>query len=70
MRRKDVTFRRPVEVRRGVDCWQELIHTLQEAGSGRFLVTIHNREVIKVAAVDREVKISEMPHHENSIPGS
>jgi hypothetical protein len=53
-----------------LDTWQKLIHMLQEAGSGKFVVTIHNSQVVKVAAVDREVKISEMPHHENSIPGS
>jgi hypothetical protein len=67
MRRKDVALTSPV--RRGVDTWQRLIHTLREAGSGKFLVTIHNGEVVKVAAVDREVKISEMTHPEDKLPG-
>jgi hypothetical protein len=62
MRRKDATLRRPVTVKRSLDCWQKLIHMLQEAGSGQFVVTIHNGQVVKVAAVDREVRISEMPH--------
>ena len=69
MHRKDITLRRPITVKRSVDCWQKLIHTLKEAGSGKFLVTVHNGQVVKVAAVDREVKMSEMPHPKDSIPG-
>lgn len=68
MRRKDVNFRSPVEVKRGVDTWQKLIHTLREAVSGKFLVTVHNGQVIKVACVDKEIKISEMPHPKDTIP--
>ena len=69
MRRKEVSFRSPVEVKRGVDTWVRLVQTLQEAVSGKFLVTVHNGQVIKVARVDREVRISEMPHPKDKIPG-
>lgn len=69
MRRKDITLRRPVQVNKGVDCWQKLIYMLQQAGSGKFMVTLHNGQVVKVAAVDREVKISEIPHPKDRLPG-
>ena len=69
MRRKDITLRRPVTVKRSADCWQKLIHMLQGAGSGKFMVTVHNGQVVKVAAVDREMKISEMPHPKDRLPG-
>jgi len=69
VRRKDVDFRSPVTVTRSVDTWVRLVQTLQEAVSGKFLVTVHNGQVIKVARVDREVRISEMPHPKDKIPG-
>jgi hypothetical protein len=53
---------------RSVDCWQRLIHTLREAGSGKFLVTVHNGQVVKIARIDREVKISEVPYPKDTIP--
>ena len=69
MRRKDVTLRRPVTLKRSVDCWQKLIHMLKEAGSGKFMVTVHSGQVAKVARIDKEVKISEMPHPKGIVPG-
>jgi hypothetical protein len=67
MRRKTVTLESPVK--RGVDTWQKLIHMLRQAGSGQFLITVHNGQVVKTARVDREVKISEMPHPKDKLPG-
>jgi len=68
VRRKDVNFRSPVEVKRGVDTWVRLVHTLKQSLSGKYIVTVHNGQVIKVESVDKAVTISEMPHPKDTIP--
>jgi len=55
-------------VKRGVDCWQKLIHTLREAVTGKFVVTVHRGQVVNIARIDKEIKISEMPHPKDTIP--
>jgi hypothetical protein len=66
MSRGDMSLDHPVK--RGVDCWQRLVHTPREAGSGKFLITVHNGQMVKMARIDREFRISEIPHPRDTIP--
>jgi hypothetical protein len=51
------------------DSFQRLIHTLREARYGTWVVTIHNGEVVKLARMDREVRIEDLLDP-NTVPGS
>ena len=68
MRRNGVTLLRLVIVKRSVDCWQKLIRA-QEAAPGEYIVTVHNGQLAKLPAVDRETNVSEMPHRITGIRG-
>lgn len=66
---RQVVLTSPVRVTRAVDSWQKLIHTLQNGGNGSYIVTVHNGQVVKIAAVDKAVKVADLAPLKGVIPG-